>query len=282
MDVRRCPCASSSALRPPESKGVRGVQHEEDVETNVRARPRGGFTAMARSDAAHGDAVAPLLAQPGGQVDPRNAECTDFATSRSGSPVMTSLKAFPRLSRLGGEPCSRESWRTNTGRAASRHAAISSAMLRSHSGLLRGSPARSVVEILLHVDDDERDVVQVGHSDAGWVVAGRVRGRRAGRSRTGRRGRRPGRRRTAARRGARRARRGSFPKHRRRRLRPRTAARLLARAVAADIGDLVLDRARPAQRLPRLETWDRPTRIRAARSRRVHQVAKQLREAQVV
>lgn len=68
----------------------------------------------------------------------------------------------------------------------------------------------------------------------------------------------------------------------RRRLRPRTAARLLARAVAADIGDLVLDRARPAQRLPRLETWDRPTRIRAARSRRVHQVAKQLREAQVV
>jgi hypothetical protein len=48
-------------------EGVRGVQHEEDVETNVRASPR-GFTAMARSDAAHGDAVAPLLAQPGGQV----------------------------------------------------------------------------------------------------------------------------------------------------------------------------------------------------------------------
>jgi hypothetical protein len=68
MEVRRFRSCQFIGAQAARVEGVRGVQHEEDVETNVLARSRGGFTAMARSDAAHGDAVPPLLAQPGGQV----------------------------------------------------------------------------------------------------------------------------------------------------------------------------------------------------------------------
>jgi hypothetical protein len=174
MEVRRCRSCQFIGAQAARVEAVRGVQHEEDVETNVRARPHDGFTAIARCDAAHGDAVAPLLAQPGGQVGrPRERGGTDFATSRSGSPVMTSLKAFPRLSGLSGEPCSRESWRTNTtGRAASRHAAISSAMLLRRPGSRSRAPLPSV----FHGWSASEVAPTAPQSQGGWEPVGSSRG----------------------------------------------------------------------------------------------------------
>jgi hypothetical protein len=68
MEIRRCRSCQFIGAQAARVEGVRGVQHEEDVETNVLARPRGGFTAMARSDAAHGDAVPLTVSGPLGMV----------------------------------------------------------------------------------------------------------------------------------------------------------------------------------------------------------------------
>ena len=82
MEVRRCRSCQLIGAQAARVECVRGVQREEDVETNVRARPRDGFTAI-------------------------------------------------------------------------------------HSGLLRGPRLSASSKTLLHLDDDEREVVQVGHCDAG-------------------------------------------------------------------------------------------------------------------
>jgi hypothetical protein len=96
MEIRRCRSCQFIGAQAARVEGVRGVQHEEDVETNVRARPRGGSQQWL--------VVMPHTAMPSHPCsrnraarsgDPRNAECTDFATSRSGSPVMTSLNGVP-------------------------------------------------------------------------------------------------------------------------------------------------------------------------------------------
>src|SRR3954468_10520849 len=69
---------------------------------------------------------------------PWNEELTDLDTSRSGSPVTTSLNALPGWPGASVEPGSSESWRTKTsGRPDARQYSISTAMLASQAGLLR-------------------------------------------------------------------------------------------------------------------------------------------------
>ena len=99
--------------------------------------------------------------------DPRNAECTDFATSRSGLAGDDLLKGVPtavRAQRRALLP------RVVAYEHRSRRIAPCSDQLSDVAltlGVVARSPALSVIETLLHLDDDERDVIQVGHCDAG-------------------------------------------------------------------------------------------------------------------
>jgi hypothetical protein len=130
--------ASSSALRPPESKAcVASSTKRTSKPMSEPARPVVSQQWLG---------VTPHTAMPSHPA--RAARRPGRATPGTRS-AMTSRPeiglagdvAFPRLSGLSGEPCSRESWRTNTtGRAASRHAAISSAMLLRRPGSRSRAP----------------------------------------------------------------------------------------------------------------------------------------------
>ena len=130
--------ASSSALGPARVEGVRGVQHEEDskpMSEPARAVVSQQWLVVMPHTAMPSYPCSRSQAARSG--DPRNAGCTDFATSGSGSPVMTSLKASHGCQGSAASPAP-ASRGVRTPVAPHRHAAISSAMLLSHSGLLRG------------------------------------------------------------------------------------------------------------------------------------------------
>jgi hypothetical protein len=107
------PGTDHRAVRCSSIKRVGCVTDEEHLEAEVASDPGRGLAAVIAGNPGNGDRVDASPTKPCREVGSAvKSGVNALVTSRSGSPVMTSLKALPELAGASGDPGSLESWRT--------------------------------------------------------------------------------------------------------------------------------------------------------------------------